>query len=119
MRMIMVSILPPIYPENRPIIAPPIPPSRRVKKATSKEIRAPNISRVRISRPKGSVPRGWERLPPSSQKGGCRRSVSEGRVGDSTVNTLAKIAIKTTRAMMSRGIRGACLRFRVRRNALV
>src|SRR5712691_3360676 len=57
----------------------------------------------------GSVPSGYARLPPCSQKGGLSRSGSEMLTGEYGVSTLARSAVSTRMMIRPRGTTGARL----------
>ena len=64
-RIATSSTHPPYQPERRPTITSKPPPTPRVTPATMREIRAPKMMRLRMSRPNLSVPSRYSALPPA------------------------------------------------------
>src|SRR5262245_54305140 len=89
-----------------PITRPTPPPTVRARAATIRLIRAPWIRRLRMSRPKASVPRMYFMLPPSSQNGGSSLSPSVCSMGECGASSGAKMAMKSIVAITSTGIQG-------------
>ena len=64
-RITTSSTHPPYQPDTSPNNTPSPPPIPRVTAATTSEMRAPNIIRLRMSRPNWSVPNKYSVLPPA------------------------------------------------------
>jgi len=75
-RMISASHLPPQKPAHSPRLTPSSTDSATELKPTNSEMRAPNISADKMSRPWSSVPSQYLGLPSALQAGGKRESAS-------------------------------------------
>ena len=56
-RMMTLSVLPPKYPDVAPMSAPVIPATEMTRRPMDSEMRAPNMTREKMSRPSSSVPK--------------------------------------------------------------
>ncbi len=94
-RMMNVSSLPPTKPATNPRLTPSSADSATDAKPTTSEMRAPNISADKMSRPWSSVPSAYLALPSVSHRGGKNAS-DNSRVARSNglcgATQLAKIA---------------------------
>jgi len=89
-----------------PISRPTPPPAVSASAATSRLTRAPWIKRLRMSRPKWSVPSRYLTLPPSIQAGGSILSRKVWSIGECGASSGAKTAMTTMTEMMTIGIHG-------------
>ena len=75
------SVRPPIYPAAKPISGPTALDITTTTAETPRETRAPQMRRLRMSRPRLSVPRMYAGFPPSRKAGGvsfCGRAIRVG-----------------------------------------
>src|SRR6185295_3468081 len=117
-RMMIWSTHPPTYPDRMPSAVPRPPATSVPISPTISDTRAPWIRRLRMSRPRKSVPRGVTELPPSIQRGGSNTLAPlTGSVGSWGAMRSAKIASigaspSVVRAAASRPVAGGRARGR-------
>src|SRR5580765_1090705 len=92
--MIILSVQPPRNPASNPSEAPRSPPTTTAAKPTSRDTRAPKITRERTSRPRWSVPSRWALPSAPANVGAESRPRSDWRMGSAGAITGAASAAR-------------------------